>query len=88
MNCSKPCALVLLLFALTAHAEKIALVGGTAINPSDGQMIADAMVVTDGDRIESIATRNGAGAPAGAKTIDCTGKFILPGYIDTHVHFF
>jgi imidazolonepropionase-like amidohydrolase len=26
--------------------------------------------------------------PAGAKQIDCKGKFILPGYIDTHVHFF
>jgi hypothetical protein len=22
------------------------------------------------------------------KQIDCTGKFILPGYIDTHIHFF
>src|SRR4030095_11453019 len=23
-----------------------------------------------------------------ARVIDCKGKFILPGYIDTHVHFF
>jgi len=22
------------------------------------------------------------------KQIDCVGKFILPGYIDTHIHFF
>ena len=27
-------------------------------------------------------------APADARIIDCTGKFIVPGYIDTHVHFF
>jgi imidazolonepropionase-like amidohydrolase len=27
-------------------------------------------------------------APKDARTIDCEGKFILPGYIDTHIHFF
>src|SRR5207237_8434456 len=27
-------------------------------------------------------------AAPGVRVIDCTGKFILPGYIDTHVHFF
>src|SRR5204863_5899428 len=26
--------------------------------------------------------------PKDARLIDCKGKFILPGYIDTHVHFF
>ncbi len=26
--------------------------------------------------------------PEDTRTIDCAGKFILPGYIDTHVHFF
>src|SRR5260370_23383310 len=24
----------------------------------------------------------------GTRVIDCKGKFILPGYIDTHIHFF
>ena len=34
-------------------------------------------------------TEGGAEIPKkGDVTIDASGKFILPGYIDTHVHFF
>ncbi|MGZ5552747.1 MAG: amidohydrolase family protein [Chthoniobacterales bacterium] len=74
----------LLAFCLTsAFAEKIALVNGTVINPGDGKVIPHALVIIDGDKIEGVGqnqdTKGG---------IDCTGKFILPGYIDTHVHFF
>jgi imidazolonepropionase-like amidohydrolase len=42
----------------------------------------------DGDTIESIDSRKEKEVPAGARSVDCSGKFILPGYIDTHVHFF
>ena len=78
----------LLLLALAAHAEKLSLVGGTVINPADGKIIENAVLVIDGDKIESVASRREAGVPVGSKWIDCAGKFILPGYIDTHVHFF
>ena len=69
-------------------AEKIALTGGTVINPRDGRIIPNATVVIDGDTIESVAPASEAKPPADARVIDCAGKFILPGYIDTHVHFF
>src|SRR5881396_1645639 len=59
--------------ATSALAQKISLVGGTVIN---------------GDKIESIASRKQSGVPVGSRWIECDGKFILPGYIDTHVHFF
>jgi imidazolonepropionase-like amidohydrolase len=72
--------------ALTAAAEKIALTGGTAINPAEGKVIENAVITIDGNTIQSVTA--GTSAPAGAKVIDCKGKFILPGYIDTHVHFF
>ena len=78
------CALV---FALGAHAEKISLVGGTVINPADGKVLPNATVVIDGDKIERVTTGKQDAAALG-KQIDCAGKFILPGYIDTHIHFF
>jgi imidazolonepropionase-like amidohydrolase len=76
-----------LLFIATIRGEKISLVGGTVINPADGKVMPNATVVIDGDRIERVAMGKQDAAALG-KQIDCTGKFILPGYIDTHVHFF
>ena len=80
----------LALAAVVARAEepKIALVGGTVINPADGKVIENALVVLNGETIASIGPRKDAEVPAGSRSIDCKGKFILPGYIDTHVHFF
>ena len=74
-------------FASTAHAEKISLVGATVINPADGKVMPNATVVINGDRIERVSMGKQDAAVLG-KQIDCAGKFILPGYIDTHVHFF
>jgi imidazolonepropionase-like amidohydrolase len=73
--------------AITAHAEKIAFVGATVINPADGKVMPNATVVINGDKIERVAMGKQDAAALG-KQIECVGKFILPGYIDTHVHFF
>jgi imidazolonepropionase-like amidohydrolase len=81
-------ALTLLFFAAASlHAEKISLVGATVINPADGTILPNATVVIDGDKIERVTTGKQDAAALG-KQIDCAGKFILPGYIDTHIHFF
>jgi imidazolonepropionase-like amidohydrolase len=81
-------AFALSIFALAAHAEKIALVGGTLINPGTSQILGNGVVVIDGDRISAVGARKDMVVPTGSKWIDCKGKFVLPGYIDTHVHFF
>src|SRR6266480_339469 len=73
--------------AITAHAEKISLVGATVIYPADGKVLPNATVVINGDKIERVSMGKQDAATLG-KQIGCVGKFILPGYIDTHVHFF
>src|SRR5437870_8968603 len=70
----------------TTRPEHIALVGGTIINPADGKMTRNATVFINEGRITQIATN--MVMKFSGRTIDCFGKFILPGYIDTHVHFF
>ena len=72
----------------SALAQKISLVGGTVVNPADGKTVQNAVVVINGDKIESVASRKESGVPVGSRWVECDGKFILPGYIDTHVHFF
>jgi imidazolonepropionase-like amidohydrolase len=71
----------------SSHAEKFSLIGGTVINPADGKVLPNATVVIDGDKIERVAMGRQDAATLG-KQIECVGKFILPGYTDTHIHFF
>ena len=73
--------------AATAYAEKIAFVGATVINPANSKVMPNATVVINGDKIEKVAIGKQDAAALG-KQIGCADKFILPGYIDTHVHFF
>jgi imidazolonepropionase-like amidohydrolase len=73
--------------ATIVRADKISLVGATVINPADGKVMPNATIVINGDKIEGISMgRQDAGALG--KQIDCAGKFILPGFVDTHIHFF
>ena len=75
------------LFTAALRAERVSLVGGTVINPADGKVLPNATVVIDDDKIERVAMGKQDAASLG-KQIECVGKFILPGYIDTHIHFF
>jgi len=84
-------AILLAIFALTVNAEKIGLVNGTLINPGSSQIVQNATIVIDGDRIAAAGDAKALGPAAGGKNariIDCKDKFILPAYIDTHIHFF
>ncbi len=81
-------AFALSIFAVAAQAEKIVLTGATLIDPARNEVrdpSTNTDVNIDGDRIAGIGQKI---RPALARVIDCKGKFILPGYIDTHVHFF
>lgn len=49
-----------------------------------GGMIPRGTVLVEGDRI--LAVSADAGVPDGAKVLDCTGKTVMPGLIDVHVH--
>src|SRR6516225_4985271 len=83
----KIAALLLFIGVVAVHAERISLLGGTVINPADGKLMPNATVVINGDKIERVAMGKQDAATLG-KQVPCAGKFILPGYIDTHVHFF
>jgi len=83
----KIAALLLFIGVVAVHAERISLLGGTIINPTDGKLMPNATVVINGDKIERVAMGKQDAATLG-RQIACVGKFILPGYIDMHIHFF
>jgi imidazolonepropionase-like amidohydrolase len=81
---------LLLLGLLTAcgpsEKDRIALVGGNVIDGSGGPVLRDGVVVVYQGRIETVAPREGFKIPKTAEEVDVTGKWIIPGLIDAHVH--
>ena len=75
----------LLLFALPALAQErvIAIRNATILTVTNGR-IDNGTVVIRGSRIAAVGAN--VAVPAGAEVIDATGKFVLPGIIDTHSH--
>lgn len=63
-----------------------ALVGGTLIDGRGGPPLRDATVLVACGRIKAIGVRSAVRLPAGTPTIDASGQYVLPGFIDTNVH--
>ena len=59
--------------------------GGDVIDGTGAPPVADAVIVIENGRIRQIGA--GGEFPAGAQVIDASGKYIIPGLIDSHVHY-
>lgn len=64
----------------------LVLVGGTVVDVNDWGHSArdqqDAIVIVRDGRITDVGARAAIPIPKGARVIDCTGKFLIPGLID------
>lgn len=65
-----------------------ALVGGVLIDGLSGPPVADSVLVVDRDRIVSVGDRSSVTVPPEAELVDMHGRYLLPGLIDVHVHYF
>jgi len=61
--------------------------GATIITATGNPTIRNGTIVIEGGRIRDIGPRNEVRVPNNAQTIDARGKWIIPGLIDSHVHF-
>ena len=64
----------------------VALVGATLIDGTGAPPLANTTVLIQGNKIKSVGSATAIRVPPGAQTIDVTGKWILPGFIDCHIH--
>lgn len=62
------------------------LQGGTVIDGISETPLPDAVIVLEGDTIRDIGTSASVTIPAGADVIDLSGKTIMPGMLNIHVH--
>jgi imidazolonepropionase-like amidohydrolase len=60
----------------------------TVIDTVSGALHPDTFVIVAGDRIEQVGSKHHVKVPKDGKIIDATGKFIIPGLWDMHVHSF
>jgi imidazolonepropionase-like amidohydrolase len=62
--------------------EPLALVNANLVNVRDGRVTTNATILLRNGKIESI----GSAPPAGVRTLDLKGKYVLPGLVDAHTH--
>lgn len=82
-------AFLLLLAILPAAAQpkpKLALVGGMLLDGYDVPPIHHATVLIEGNRIVKAGPSSEISVPPDAEIIDTSGRVIMPGLIDVHVH--
>lgn len=61
--------------------------GGNLIDGTGGPAVEDAVIVVEGSTIKAVGAGSDVSIPEGAQIIDASGKTVVPGFIDSHVHF-
>jgi imidazolonepropionase-like amidohydrolase len=83
--------LAALLAAVAPAADKpstqpVAIVNVHVLRLDRGDILRGQTVVVDGGVIREIGPAGRIATPDGARTIDATGKYLMPGLVDLHVH--
>src|SRR5919106_358034 len=60
----------------------------TIIDVTGAPVKSDMTVVIDGNRISEVGPSTELRVPENAQVVDATGKFLIPGLWDMHVHWF
>ncbi|MCC5854600.1 MAG: PD40 domain-containing protein [Idiomarina sp.] len=66
--------------------QTVAFVGGTVITMNGDEVIENATVLVEGNKITAVGRRGQVRVPSTARVIDFSGQTMIPGLIDTHAH--
>jgi imidazolonepropionase-like amidohydrolase len=78
--------LCLLVACRSREPDGVALVGATLIDGSGGPPLMESAIVVRRGRIESVGSRSDFLLPERTTELDLTGRWIMPGLVDGHVH--
>ena len=73
-----------ILFACTSTAEIYAIRAGTTIDPAKGSVVKNQTILVEDGVIKSIGTDRKVSS--GAKVIDLSKEWVMPGLMDAHTH--
>ncbi|RFM32586.1 amidohydrolase family protein [Chitinophaga silvisoli] len=84
-----PCLLLAALcLTMSAAAQTICIAHVNMIDVKKNMTLADQTIIIDNDRIVATGPANKVKIAADATIIDGTGKYLMPGMTDAHIHFF
>jgi len=64
------------------------LIGATLIDGTGRPALVDSAIIVDGNRIKEVGSKDQIEIPEKATIMDLTGKTMIPGFIDSHLHYF
>ena len=71
-----------------AQPGKLAVRAGRLFDSNAGKLLADQVVLIEGERITAVGSAASVKIPAGVRVIDLSKATVLPGLIDAHTHMF
>ena len=71
---------------MSVDVRTIALCGGRLIDGNGGPPLHDSIVLLEGNRVKTVGPKASVAIPPDSQLVDCVGKTVLPGLIDSHVH--
>ncbi|NIO48182.1 MAG: amidohydrolase family protein [Candidatus Aminicenantes bacterium] len=69
-------------------SNSYAITSVAVVDVEKGIILRDHAVIITGDRIERVAPHSEVSVPEGAQLIDGKGLYLMPGLVDSHVHYF
>lgn len=70
------------------HRATVVLRGATVLTMRGDEVVTDADIVISGNRIADVGPRGTVAAVDNAQVVDMSGRYILPGFVDTHAHWY
>lgn len=80
--------LAFVIFSSALQAQQTVISNVNMVDVKTGKIIPGQSVIINGEKIEQAGAVNKIKSPAGAQIIDGTGKYLMPGMTDAHIHFF
>lgn len=81
-------AVVILAVWTPGAVAQTAFVGATLFDGTGADPVENAVMIVVGDRILEVGDRDNTEIPDSFPVVDVTGKWIVPGLIDAHIHYF
>lgn len=81
-------ALIFLIFHAHSLQAQTAITGATLVNPNGKPPVANAVILIQDNRILRVGSSQNVPIPKAASVIDARGKWVIPGLVDSHMHFF